>query len=387
MATEVCLQARPADPKGALLIPSPLAWYRARFPTMLYYPARLVFCRLLYVLAMAAAFTAGASVNRTIDDQQGDSITGVVPVFLPSKAWNIGQTCTICAFRPNDPIDVSAVFDGTWHDTTHIGATDPKTIQINFTGHAVYVYHILPNYLIEGIVTSTNLAFYIDNEIVGLYNYTPTGTSPDTIPPIHYRVPVYANDSLAEGEHTLLIGASGETETLILFDYVVYTTEEDSELPAPSSSSSPSSSSHRSQISSSLASLPAPSSTSTRSSQSWTPSPYSANLSMFSSQPLPSESATMDQPSSQSQSPTSFHGSPTSSPRPEIRSGDHTAVIASATAGGTALAMGIVVFCVLCRRRKLHEKRLQDFLSDKDTVGKSSRRRLIRFRPDLWFCW
>ena len=327
--------------------------------------ALLVFYYLLFVLSLAVTLTAGASVNRTIDDQHGDNSTGAVPLFLPDGTWNIGQTCTACAFRANNPINVSEVFDGTWHDAMHYGTSDPDpiTIQVNFTGHAVYVYHVVVNYLTYGIVTSTNLTFHIDNEQVGSFTHSPAGSKSENTPPIFYNFPVYTNDLLVEGNHTLMISAPGDIETLVLFDYIVYTTEDDSAsaLPPPSSS----------QISSSLASLPTSSPhTSTHTSQSGTLSPGPTNSSTLSSQaPLPPTA--VNQPNSQTQSSRNSTGWHTQLPPQQARSAGSIAAIAGGTAGGIALVAAVVSCCVLRRRRSREQKRLQSepLIIDKELAG------------------
>ncbi|KAI0659561.1 hypothetical protein C8Q70DRAFT_933474 [Cubamyces menziesii] len=313
--------------------------------------ALLVFYYLSFVLSLAVTLTAGASVNRTIDDQHGDNSTGAVPLFLPDGTWNIGQTCTVCAFRANNPINVSEVFDGTWHDAMHYGTrdTDPITIQANFTGHAVYVYHVVVNYLTYGIVTSTNLTFHIDNEQVGSYTHSPTGSESENTPPIFYNFPVYTNESLVEGNHTLMISAPGDIETLVLFDYIVYTTEDDS----GSDSSHPSA---HSQISPSPTSLPASlPRTSTHSSQSGTLSLGPSNSSTFSSQtPLPPTA--MNQPNSQTQPSRNSTDGHTPLPPHGARSTGDIAAIAGGTTGGIAL-VAAVVSCYLLRRRHTHQKK------------------------------
>ncbi|KAH9886728.1 hypothetical protein C8Q73DRAFT_795210 [Cubamyces lactineus] len=339
------------------------------------------------MLTVAATLTTGASVNRTIDDQKGDSVTGAVPLYLPSGAWNIGQTCTSCAFRANDPIDVSQVIDGTWHDATHYGASDPdpKTIQVNFTGHAVYVYHVVINYLTYGIITSTDLAFYIDDELVGSYTHDPTGTKSNNTLPVFYNVPVYTNASLVDGNHTLTIGASGNMEALMLFDYVVYTTEDDSESGPSSSLGQQPHPTLPSQTPSSPASLPVSSalSTSTRTDTSQSSGP--TDISTLSSQAA-APSPAVDQPNSQSQSPSSSKGSQVPLPSQAAWSGGHIAEIAGGTAGGIAL-VAAMVFCILRRRHTLRKKRLQSepLILDKelaDMLEMSSRLDLLEGHDD-----
>ena len=193
----------------------------------------------MLVLALLATCISGANadVNRTIDDQKGDSVTGVVPLFLPAGTWNIGQNCTTCTIESGHPIDPGQVFDGTWHDLTHFGNGDSGVVQVSFTGHAVYVYNLIMNILVPGAYTTTNLTFLIDSDYVGSYMHIPT--SNDSTPKVFYQTLVYSNDTLEQGEHTLQMVASGSTTSLILFDYVMYTTVEGDEPQAaqPSGSS------------------------------------------------------------------------------------------------------------------------------------------------------
>ncbi|KAI0325130.1 hypothetical protein GY45DRAFT_1374991 [Cubamyces sp. BRFM 1775] len=186
-----------------------------------------------------AGTVSGALINRTIDDQKGDSVTGVTPLFFPGGGiWNAGQTCTTCAIHAGGkPIDTEHVFDGTWYDATYHGTTGEQelVIQVNFTGQAVYVYHIVLNALIDGIITTTDLGFYLDGEHVGAYTHQPgNGTNPAVL----YQVPVYTNDSLTQGEHMLQITTSGTIPALVLFDYIEYTTADDSTHSASSGKSS-----------------------------------------------------------------------------------------------------------------------------------------------------
>ncbi|KAI0659553.1 hypothetical protein C8Q70DRAFT_1053906 [Cubamyces menziesii] len=164
-------------------------------------------------------------MNRTIDDQYGDSVTGALPLFFPTTGvWNIGQTCTGCAIHAGNPIDPAHVFDGTWHDTS--GGGPDRIVQVSFTGHAVYVYHIVLNILVAGASTvTTNLSFYIDSNYVGNYTHIPTSRS--SASPVSYQMLVYSNNSMVQGEHTLEIVSLGSSKALVLFDYITYTTSED----------------------------------------------------------------------------------------------------------------------------------------------------------------
>ncbi|KAI0659554.1 hypothetical protein C8Q70DRAFT_117251 [Cubamyces menziesii] len=195
----------------------------------------IVLSTLFFSLAAVDVVLASIRVNRTIDDQRGDNVTGYVPLYFPNEDWNIGQTCTICAICSGDPIDPTQVFDGTWHDTTYLPGNDAeRIILISFTGHAVYVFNMVVNIIIPGgVVTTTDLAFYIDNDYMASFSHSPP--SNNSQPSVFYNKLVYSNDSLEQGEHTLQIRSSGNTKALTLFDYVVYSTFEDEAQPSPSS--------------------------------------------------------------------------------------------------------------------------------------------------------
>ena len=161
-------------------------------------------------------------VNRTIDDKFGDSISQVAPLYLPSNVrWDQGNTCLGCLVN-HTFVDVSRAFDGTWHDSTYSGIGYPEhSITFNFTGTAVYVYHLLAN-TVPKTTTLTNLSFHIDGALVGLFKHEPDSSSD-----ILYHVLVYANASIPNAEHVMEIRAGGTDASLMLFDFVEYTAEEE----------------------------------------------------------------------------------------------------------------------------------------------------------------
>ncbi|KAI0800515.1 hypothetical protein C8Q74DRAFT_420803 [Fomes fomentarius] len=181
---------------------------------------------LLFIAVCATA----ASVNRTIDDELGDSVTGVVPSYSPVGSWSQGATCDRCWIQ----LDHDQAFKGTWHDTTHTpGDPEPRLVTAQFAGTAVYVYCVIAN-AVPNTTTLTNLTFTLDGQQVGTYVHVPTDSTA-----FQYDVPVYTNPSLSNGDHTLVIEATGDTaSSLVLFDYIVYTFDE--EEPLPSSASPPS---------------------------------------------------------------------------------------------------------------------------------------------------
>ena len=86
---------------------------------------KTVFSCCLFVLSLAELRTV------TVDDTNGDEISGVLPLYLPTGDWALGQQCKGCSAQPN----VSLAFDGTWHDTTHSeGHVDQRTVTVRFGG-------------------------------------------------------------------------------------------------------------------------------------------------------------------------------------------------------------------------------------------------------------
>ncbi|KAI0756226.1 hypothetical protein C8Q80DRAFT_1091458, partial [Daedaleopsis nitida] len=166
-----------------------------------------------------AILCTAALVNHTIDDELGDEVTGLKPRYLPDgDTWSKGSSCSQCTITRI--VDTAQVFDSTWHDTTYFVGTSPGVaIEASFNGTAVYVFNIIANILPNASVTFTNLTFYIDDRYVGAFSHTPHSGPPDLL----YHVPVYTNSSLTDDEHTIRILADGSQNSLVLFDYIIYT--------------------------------------------------------------------------------------------------------------------------------------------------------------------
>ncbi|KAH9914661.1 uncharacterized protein BXZ73DRAFT_26564, partial [Epithele typhae] len=149
--------------------------------------------------------------NWTIDDQNGDAVTGVMPVY--TGAWKQGATCTNCAVS----LDHTSVHDGTWHDGTTSPNEVPHAITAQFTGTAVYVFNVVPNkaLLVESV---SDMIFFLDGQQVGTYQHQPDDTWG-----YMYNVCVFAKTGLSNGAHTIEIRAGVAESNIILFDYIVYT--------------------------------------------------------------------------------------------------------------------------------------------------------------------
>jgi len=68
----------------------------------------------LFLLTFTFHRALAALVNVTIDDTNGDPLTGAQFVYTPPTSWNIGQACVGCTAHP----DPELLYDQTWHDGT-----------------------------------------------------------------------------------------------------------------------------------------------------------------------------------------------------------------------------------------------------------------------------
>jgi hypothetical protein len=84
---------------------------------------------LTLLITTQTPFTYAGAVNRTIDDQNGDKYTGLVPVYQPADGWSYGPQCAKCAVKP----DSGLTREGTWHDVSARN-TDVKNMTLTFTG-------------------------------------------------------------------------------------------------------------------------------------------------------------------------------------------------------------------------------------------------------------
>lgn len=188
------------------------------------------FCRqLLHFLPLLLLtwLSAASLTNRTIDDELGDSATGLKPTYSPENLWAQGSQCSGCHIAPvnrGGQVQVDDVYDGTWHDTTFAPATAARSVTVTFNGTAVYVYNLIAN-VVPGTTTFTNLTFFIDDTFSGRFSHLPDSESPI----IQYGVLVFSKTDLSIAVHTLSMVAEGSESSLVLFDRVVYTTGAESD--------------------------------------------------------------------------------------------------------------------------------------------------------------
>ncbi|KAI0333970.1 hypothetical protein GY45DRAFT_136827 [Cubamyces sp. BRFM 1775] len=185
------------------------------------YLARLWF---MILTSLTSALVASALlVNHTIDDQS--ALYPNLFTHIPADgSWSAGQECTSCSIHPGI-IDPTQAYNGTWTYTAYVPG-NTKIIQATFNGTAVYVYNILAN-RVPDAATFMNLSFSIDNVYRGEFIHIP-----DSSTTVLYDVSVFAADNLTNTLHTLSMTVQGQNASHVMFDYLVYTTEE----PDPPSS-------------------------------------------------------------------------------------------------------------------------------------------------------
>ena len=215
------------------IAPLPYAAFRRTFQSML--AAMLLLRRLLLpCLLLPIVPVSTKLVNITVDDTFGNPDRSVIPTYLPANdTWHTGspgEQCAVCTIKPSE-LDTSQIFDQSWHHGSYL-LNNPISVQVTFPGTAVYVYNVVPN-TIPGANTFMNISFAIDGETVGQFLHVP-----DSISEIMYNHLVYANTTLSDSPHTLVMSASGSNESFIFFDYLLYTTEVDGPaIPASPTSS------------------------------------------------------------------------------------------------------------------------------------------------------
>ncbi|KAH9932125.1 uncharacterized protein BXZ73DRAFT_46905 [Epithele typhae] len=170
--------------------------------------------------------SSALTMNRTIDDQLGDDFTKFVPRYSPQNAWMLGPNCTGCLIGTKYPVNTSKVFNGTWHDVSAGLDPQPKTITLEFTGTAIYVFNMVdklaqPQYEGGPFLTQNNISFELDDAPEYTLFRAPGDLCSEFI---CYNVLTYSQTGLANVNHSLLITCMvGNCQ----FDYALYTFSDD----------------------------------------------------------------------------------------------------------------------------------------------------------------
>ncbi|KAK7060944.1 hypothetical protein VNI00_000678 [Paramarasmius palmivorus] len=137
------------------------------------------------------------------------------------EAWGQGNTCDQCFLKP----DTSKAFQGTWHDFTYFqGKSDPAALQIQFNGVSLEVFCILPANNVNAVL-AYSLSFELDGEAAG-QNYTKGPAS--LTDQYQYNVSVIALTDLENKEHNFTMKLDTAIDNVVLFDYAVVGTEDNS---------------------------------------------------------------------------------------------------------------------------------------------------------------
>ncbi|KIL56802.1 hypothetical protein M378DRAFT_133674 [Amanita muscaria Koide BX008] len=169
-------------------------------------------------------------VNRTIDSNLGDPVTGFVPIYQPPQNFWVPQLCSECFIRPN-PLDA---FDGTWNSATYIPGQENVNVTLRFTGTsvAVWVFFIVANSGTHGtgLTTYTHVNITLDGKNAGIFSRSPNPTKQDP----NYNVTIFSTSGLANTSHELVVGTNDYYNySYINFDWAIYTVDDG----APSSQS------------------------------------------------------------------------------------------------------------------------------------------------------
>ncbi|GJE89322.1 hypothetical protein PsYK624_054210 [Phanerochaete sordida] len=175
----------------------------------------------------------GALVNVTVDDQNLDPVTEESISY--EGPWDRQPGCLECTAKP-DPL---RAYDGTWHDASFDVNSSSQLIVPNatfsFIGTAIYVFGMVDNsYGIE-------LVFYLDDKPSGSYTRPPSTDQAFTFSQTYFWA-----EGLPHTTHVLKM-QNGRPETaqqsVVLFDYLVYTRDDGDNESSAAPSSDPAASS------------------------------------------------------------------------------------------------------------------------------------------------
>ncbi|XP_006457838.1 hypothetical protein AGABI2DRAFT_176416 [Agaricus bisporus var. bisporus H97] len=218
----------------------------------------------LFLLHLSALLQPVVAVlkNITIDDQNGDGVSGTFPIYAPGVAW-ANQDCAGCAIG----YDTAQLFRHTATAATFMPdrGFSSNTVDFDFNGTAIYIFFTLFYNEGEVVTVNTECNFTVDNEPPIFFSH-----SGDPTVPAHakrdYQVPVFSKEGLEYKPHHMRISMSDVTYHVFLsFDYAQYTIDEATDIPTSTidlvtSDVVPSLTSSQSLVDSPSSSSPSPSS-------------------------------------------------------------------------------------------------------------------------------
>ncbi|KAJ7757331.1 hypothetical protein DFH07DRAFT_958692 [Mycena maculata] len=158
------------------------------------------------------ALCSAVPTNHTIDDQApGISYSANRLTNVEASQIGTGDGGSTGDF------DARALFNGT---ISYFFNAVVNSIEVNFTGNAIYVFTALPPIgILLSSTTSTECEFFIDGKSFG----------PQTsfALPGSYDIPAYSNNSIQYGAHTLrMVIPPNPGVNFFAFDYLIYTSDD-----------------------------------------------------------------------------------------------------------------------------------------------------------------
>lgn len=80
------------------------------------------------------------------------------------------------------------------------------------------MFYILDNNVKPGYASATDISVSLDGQTAVPFSYNPPGTDD-----YQYNVQVFQSVNMPLQEHTVLVSSTGESSSLLLFNYAVYT--------------------------------------------------------------------------------------------------------------------------------------------------------------------
>ncbi|KAI0352286.1 hypothetical protein OH77DRAFT_1409699, partial [Trametes cingulata] len=171
---------------------------------------RTLLAVLLLLLPLGGAPAAAYPVDRAIDDELGDSATGLKLIYSPPDAWVQGTATS-------GSIGTEHAFEGTLYHASMNDLPDHKhrTTTAALTGSALHVFYILANTQPATADHSATLTFP-DKNHVGSFIRIPYDSTSTT----QHDVLVHGNGDFANAPHTIRIESPNSLSSRLIFDQI-----------------------------------------------------------------------------------------------------------------------------------------------------------------------
>ncbi|KAJ6451858.1 hypothetical protein C8R47DRAFT_1229647 [Mycena vitilis] len=181
----------------------------------------------LFLAPVVILVASAGQTNHTIDDASG--LVDYVPFGISRMGCG---GCSSAEELHDAVLDGSKLENGTFSSfATGLAFDEDTGMEFNFTGTAVYIFLAVAPAPSGVEVPSSPIMFFVDGVLVGTRN------SFGDLPEAEYNISAYANRSIADGFHTFRMTVPGP----VIFDYAVYTSNDDELVSSSSSASQPSS--------------------------------------------------------------------------------------------------------------------------------------------------